>query len=385
MIAVIADDITGAAEIAGVGLSFGMRVALVFDIKGSLPEVDLLVYATDTRSLTANAAVEETNRVIRQLKGAGCDIIFKKTDSALRGHVVAELEAILQEAALSRAIYVPENPSKGRIVRDGIYYIDEIPLDRTGFAHDPEYPAFSADVRKRLPGITEVISSDSKIGKKGIFAGNAENKADIEAYLACKDSRTLFAGGADLFSAYLGKSGWKQKELPRFEGLGVKDAILICGSTVQHNLTDLEYFKRKNVTFMTMPQAVFDLKTNPQGWFIALNEVYELHHSIAISVGHPIRKGAKYALRLRNIMALAASSLVDTRLPDELIIEGGATAFAVLKALGWNCFRITDEIAPGVVRMALTMNLEDLNIWEEKNVHITLKPGSYPWGDRLFQ
>ena len=59
--------------------------------------------------------------------------------------------------------------------------------------------------------------------------------------------------------------------------------------------------------------------------------------------------------------------------PNHLIIEGGATAWATLQTLGWSQFQIVNQIAPGVVQMRA-----------ENGTYITLKPGSYPWGE-LFQ
>ncbi|WP_354667166.1 nucleotide-binding domain containing protein [uncultured Duncaniella sp.] len=50
-------------------------------------------------------------------------------------------------------------------------------------------------------------------------------------------------------------------------------------------------------------------------------------------------------------------------------MEGGATAYASLQKLGWDTFTITDEIAPGVIRMRAP-----------NGTHVTMKPGSYPWG-----
>jgi len=385
MIAVIADDITGAAEIAGTGLRFGMRVALVTDTKDGIPEVDLLVYATDTRSMREVEAEDETRRVIRQLKDAGCRTFFKKADSALRGYVVEELTILMRETGLPKALYLPENPSKGRVVRDGVYYINGEPIDQTFFAHDPEFPVTTANVKERLPGITAVISAGDELGESGIFAANAESEEDIDVCLRKTDDKTFLAGGSDLFTAYLRVLGWKEKSVTAFEGFGSRDTIVVFGSTTLQSLDDFEYFKRRNVPMETMPEEVFKLKQHPRTWFTALNEVYELHHSVAISINHPIREGSNFAHRLRNIMALAVVSLVDTRLPHELVISGGSTAFAVLQALGWKRFKVTDEIAPGVVRMTLDGAPEDYDIWEDYEVHITLKPGSYPWGENLFK
>ena len=73
-------------------------------------------------------------------------------------------------------------------------------------------------------------------------------------------------------------------------------------------------------------------------------------------------------------MARISHALVGCHRPAELVIEGGATAFAILNRLGWNSFTITEEIAPGVIRMQA-----------DNGTHVTMKPGSYPWGNLFRQ
>ena len=68
-------------------------------------------------------------------------------------------------------------------------------------------------------------------------------------------------------------------------------------------------------------------------------------------------------------MARISHALVGCHRPAELVIEGGATAFAILNRLGWNSFTITEEIAPGVIRMQA-----------DNGTHVTMKPGSLPRG-----
>ena len=69
-------------------------------------------------------------------------------------------------------------------------------------------------------------------------------------------------------------------------------------------------------------------------------------------------------------MAEMARRLVSRHHPDSLIIEGGATAWATLNALGWHEFQIERQVAPGVVQMRSVTS----------GTLVTLKPGSYPWG-----
>ena len=130
---VIADDITGAAEIAGIAHAAGQQARLLCaSPTTSRPAVSPVycdsvavttVIATDTRSMSEPEAAAETRRIASTLKETSP--LFKKTDSALRGHVVAELTALMDVTGYQRAVYLPANPSKGRIIRGGVYYIRE--------------------------------------------------------------------------------------------------------------------------------------------------------------------------------------------------------------------------------------------------------------------
>ena len=90
---VIADDITGAAEIAGLGRSYGLSTSLVTRVPESLADVQLTVLATDTRSMSVADAVAQTRAICAQLRElvSLADVpirLFKKVDSFMRGHVV---------------------------------------------------------------------------------------------------------------------------------------------------------------------------------------------------------------------------------------------------------------------------------------------------------
>ena len=107
---VIADDITGAAEIAGIAFSKGQEVRLLCSHSVNCDSVAVngtTVIATDTRSMSEAEAVAETHHLVRPLfwEGDGGRLLFKKTDSALRGHVVAELTALMESTGYQRAVY----------------------------------------------------------------------------------------------------------------------------------------------------------------------------------------------------------------------------------------------------------------------------------------
>ncbi len=382
MLTVIADDITGAAEIAGIGFRFGLRTSLLTVVKRPLPDCDILVVATDTRSMTEEDAVAETRQVVRRLQEAGAREFFKKTDSALRGHVVPELRALLEETCYTRVLYLPENPSKGRTVRKGIYYIGNVPLHETSFASDPEFPAMTSVVTERMSGMrrlekSRLSSLDSGTERHAMYIADAETEEEIASLLSSLDVRnTLLAGAADLFTACLRiRFGGKTEEVRKQERLQSGKALIVCGSTLSTSLAEQPYIRKHAIPIERMPEEVFKGTVPAAKWSELLSIRYRENHSAVLTIGYPSTGGKSFALRLRATMAEVTEALVKEACPDELIIEGGATAFSILKRLGWDSFLLTDEVAPGVVRMCRTGN---------EDVHVTLKPGSYPWGE-LFK
>src|SRR5215469_6142066 len=145
MIGVIADDLTGAAEIGAVGLRHGLRAEIV-RIGRPSGRADVVCMDTDSRSCPAEEAGKRAAAAARELRAAGARWIYKKVDSVLRGQVTAEIEAVMKQLKLERALLLPANPSLGRTIKDGHYYLRGRPLHRTEFAHDPHFPRRSSQV-----------------------------------------------------------------------------------------------------------------------------------------------------------------------------------------------------------------------------------------------
>ena len=376
---VIADDITGAAEIAGIAHSQGQTVRLVC-AQGSVccdcvATDGTTVIATDTRSMSEADAAAESRRIARHLTpqahSEGLLLLFKKTDSALRGHVVAELTALLETTGYHRAVYLPANPSKGRIIRGGVYYIRQerdIPLHETAFSYDPEFPAHSSVLRERFPDAEE----------HGIIMPDAETLDDIRQVIdRYNDGHTLFAGAADLFRTY-GERDWQHgaTEERRSDSMPA-NTLILCGST-QSKPLDL------GIPVCPMPREVYDGEQGAADWFAQLPTALHAQKgegSLILTIPYTHRTGKATAVHLRTVMAEMARLIINNQLLPSLnkektekslhlIIEGGATAWATLQALGWTTFRIERQIAPGVVQMRTP-----------DGILVTLKPGSYPWGD----
>lgn len=384
MIIVIADDITGAAEIAGIAHRYALRTQLVVcdkDVTDQLHSgdnafqdasvdchrsekmfqdvsADVLVVATDTRSYSADEAKAVTKAVVDMLSDGA--LLFHKTDSALRGNVVAELEAFGREA-----VYMPANPSKGRIIRGGVYYVGDKPIHETDFRYDPEFPAVTSDVHERFPSLT---------------IPDAVCKADVDAIVSdAIDKGLLLAGAADLFASLIEQvKGARECNCQREDGINQspKNRLIVCGSTQSKALM-------LGLPVMEMPDDVF--WECEKHWNISLSDIEKQSGNVQsegrqpgaiLAIGNkPVREGKEAAVYLRTVMAEACCSLLQDMQPQELIIEGGATAFAIISQTPYARFEIVNEFAPGVVRMKTTPDVS------QKELFITLKPGSYSWGN----
>ena len=359
MIVVIADDITGAAEIAGIACAHGLQTRLQTEVETHLPSCDVLVIAADTRSMTQLEAEAFSRQLAERLEGwlqrkkmSRPVRLFKKTDSALRGHVMAELSALLSLTCYNRAVFVPANPSKKRVIRQGIYEIDGKPINETDFASDPEFPAFSAVMTERFPQAAEM----------NILMPDAGSEEELMKVVEGLSDDTLPAGGADLWTAWIHHMGFVRQNRRPFEGICLDDILIVCGSTQSRPL-------HLGISIASMPVEVYDNTVPVTSWIQELKVCYTDRHALILTIPHHHLTGHEVAKRLRGAVAVAVRALMDIHQPAELVFEGGATAFACLSTLGWNDYQVIGEVAPGVVRMKAP-----------QGTVITLKPGSYEWG-----
>ena len=116
MILVLADDLSGAAELAGIAFAHGLTAEVQTELQPRT-EAQVICLDTDTRRLEPEAAAAGLRKLTRRIKAASPEFIFKKTDSALRGNIAAELGVLLEITARVRAVFVPANPSRGRTIR----------------------------------------------------------------------------------------------------------------------------------------------------------------------------------------------------------------------------------------------------------------------------
>lgn len=402
MILVIADNLSGALEIAGIGHSYGLITSIITGQTDNLPVCDLIVFATETRSMTEQEAVDETHSVCQQIKSALPKLtearhaamtplqraqalahpnevlhIFKKTDSLLRGHVHMELRALIEESRYEQVMYLPANPSKGLTIRGGRFFVQGTPIDQTSHKNDLDHPILTANVADAIsvrPGSRLRIC-------------DAEDQQDVQraVRLALNNhTPTLLAGSTDLFCTFLSELGYKPSRHKQFPGLSEKgSALIVCSSTASTDISHKPFIQRHNMAVIPLPGEVYESivrlsitpKEGTDRWLARFKQAMVVNGKVGsyfLTIPYSNTDTLQGFQALCTTTADMTQRLVAQSSITEMVIEGGATAYAIINKLGWKRFQISQLITPGVVR---------LNCLDATHTHLTIKTGHGEWGD----
>lgn len=382
MLTVIADDLTGAAEVAGVCLRYGLEIA--FGIN-RLPDgdVDVKVIATDSRQSGREEALKIHRELAVSLKEAGITNIFKKVDSVLRGYVVEELYEVMKVYGFQTAVVQPANPASGRCIKKGNYKISGKPINETAFAGDPDFPAFSQSVKDLLEERTanKEISIQTLFLRtlaKGIIVPDCQSGADMKRLLSIPVLDTVYAGSAAFLGAYLRvKSGHKmtRKNLNfnPFEGR----FLMVCGSTHYQSRDFINKAASKGIEVSLIPYELMQSEIDEkmlEEIAVKQSDMWNEHGRLIIAFSEEPVSYEDCTTVLKKRMSTIVGIILKRSPVVELLIEGGATAFSILTQLGWTSLNPVKELAPGVVRMQVRNN---------PGFYIIMKPGSYQWPEYL--
>ena len=147
ILGVIADDFTGATDIAGMLVKGGMRTIQTIGVpaKGTIPDdVDAVVVALKSRSIAAREAIEQSLAALKALKDAGCVRFFFKYcstfDSTDAGNIGPVGDALIDVLGIQQAIYCPAFPENGRTIFFGHLFVGDILLSDSHMRHHPLNP-----------------------------------------------------------------------------------------------------------------------------------------------------------------------------------------------------------------------------------------------------
>lgn len=379
MIGVIADDLTGAAELGGVGLRHGLRAEVV--VKGQPSgQANLICVDTDSRSCGPREAGRRAALAARMLRTGGARWIYLKVDSVLRGQVVAALAAVMPQLGLKQALLVPANPALGRTISGGQYFIYGRPIHQTEFARDPEQPRLSARVLDLLPPsdhcTVQVGKVDDSLPSAGIVVGEAGSPADVQRWAAAWTDNQLPAGGAEFFSALLARAGHKPvatraRQTTRPEA---GPHLFVCGTGSD---TAREFIRAA----LQLRKPVYSLPRGARMTVAAANSVareaiaaLRRHRGVILHTGLSRVREPRAARLLATDLVRIAKSVLQRARSGRVYVEGGATAITLVRRMGWDHLTVLREVAPGVVT---------LGVGGAPCLWLTVKPGSYRWPDEI--
>ncbi len=378
MIGVIADDLTGAAEIGAVGLRHGLRAEIV---RSGRPggAADLVCVDTDSRSCDPAEAAKRAATAARLLSTAGALWIYKKVDSVLRGQVTAEVEAVMKQLKLERALLLPANPSLGRTIKEGQYFLRGRPLHKTEFAHDPHYPRRSSQVLQllKVPQTFQLRSANGgqELTAGTILIGDAESVADVQGWTASCHPQMLPAGGAEFFNALLVAqtqavtNGGAATE----QGQGGKEFFVI-GTSTQAARKFVVTARQHKVPVFSLPQELsWGAEFSPAAVAAVTQRVaaaFETHSRVILNVGLPQVRDAAVAGRFSDHVVRVAEKVLRQLRVEQVFAEGGATAAELVRRMGWSRLAVVRELAPGVATLAVE---------GDERFLLTIKPGTYAW------
>jgi uncharacterized protein YgbK (DUF1537 family) len=134
----IADDFTGATDLAGMLVKAGMRTVQLIGVPtGPIPDdVDAVVIALKSRTSPVDEAVAESLAALRRLQQAGCRQFYFKYcstfDSTPRGNIGPVAEALMNVLNTAFTIACPAFPANGRTVHKGYLFVGNELLSESG-------------------------------------------------------------------------------------------------------------------------------------------------------------------------------------------------------------------------------------------------------------
>ena len=252
---IIADDFTGALD---TGVQFATTGAVTRVITGqsvSLSEFagtcEVLVVDAETRHLTA----AEASAIVGRYTAQAVTHIYKKTDSALRGNVGAELTAVLESAGEDSLPFLPAFPQMGRSTEKGIHYIQGVPVADSVFGADPFEPVTCSAVtdlialQSHIPAVScpALAEGDPLPEENGIWVFDASQLEDLrETGRVLKQANRLHilagcAGFAAVLPELLNLGTGRPRAIPK---LG-ENFTVICGSVNPITVAQVAYAERR--------------------------------------------------------------------------------------------------------------------------------------------
>ena len=358
LLLILADDFTGALDTGVQFAACGIptRVVVGEQVDFAANDAAVLVVDTETRHLPAAEAYAVIAKLTREAMSAGVFSIYKKTDSALRGNIGAELSALLKTSGERQLPFLPAFPQIDRVTRDGVHYISGVPVTESPFGIDPFEPVRHARVTELIGEQTDVPAHSFPTLKEGeavpeqegilVFdAGSLDDLASTGRALFQNGKPRLMAGCAgfaallpDLMKVTERRTVTMPKLDPRL--------LVVCGSVNSITLRQLDVAEQNGFSRLRLtPRQKLDpgyweseSGNQPTADYAAARglDLEGLRVGIASSIGHMLGK-------------LFTSPALGT-----LLLTGGDTLLQCMNCVGIKELEPVCEMEKGVVLARFT-------------------------------
>ncbi len=406
----IADDFTGATDLASQLVSAGMAVVQTIGVPaGPLDaDCDAVVVSLKSRTIDPKEAARQSLEALEWLRAQGAERFYFKYcstfDSTDRGNIGPVADALLDALGDEFTIAVPALPANRRTVYNGYLFADDVLLNESGMQDHPLTPmrdAFLPRVLQPQTRRTVGLVSHHATAKGGaaVAARIAELRAQGVGIAVCdtldrSDLEAIAEGARDL-KLVTGGSGLGLTLPQTLEGFTARaDAaaldriegrsLILAGSCSRATLAQVDAAKARVPAMAVEVEQLF-------ADFDAHLEELAAFATTRLGEGPVLLYASMPAGQLRDVqtrfgvetsgeiveraLAALASRLVSDGGVRRLVIAGGETSGAVVGALGVSGLRIGPTIDPGVPWTQAT--------WAGQPLALALKSGNFGGPDFL--
>lgn len=385
VLGVVADDFTGATDVASMLVRSGMRTMQVIGVPEGPPPAgaDAVVVALKSRTTPVDDAVRESLAALRWLRGAGARQFYFKYcstfDSTPRGNIGPVAEAMMSALGTDFTIACPAFPENGRTIFRGHLFVGDQLLSDSGMRNHPLTPMTDADlvrvlqpqcegrvgllrydaVRAGVPAARARIAALRAEGVR-IAVADAIDNDDLRVLAeACADLPLLTAGSGLALGlpALYAAQGWLRldEHAASLETVGGAAAVLSgsCSTATNAQVAAWEAagrpMRRIDPRALARGEPVVDEVLQwaraavAQGAvLISATAAPEVLRAVQAELG-----AARAGELVEQALARLARGLVDAGV-RRLVVAGGETSGAVVQGLGVRALRIGPAICPGV-------------------------------------
>ena len=256
---------------------------------------------------------------------------------------------------------LPANPTLGRVIKNGQYFVEGIDISKTGFAKDPEFAITTPDVRQMLRTGNANILKRGDMPGDGINIGEAGDLSDVQHWAEQVNEECLPAGSGDFFNAILNRK-YREKER-NVPPILQKPHLYVSGTSFAKNRALIKSAGHHCTAYISA--GMITGRSEESSWLERVGAILKKHHKLIIAFDETVNESGAEAIELRAAIAAYTKKVINLFDIKELLIEGGSTAAAIFNVLGISAMQPVHEWQRGVVQM------------NAGPLMVTVKPGSY--------